>query len=140
MLIERISPDFAGFRETLRAWFAGIPYQWHAKGDLARYEAWYASLLYMCLCSVGVELRVEEASHRGRADMVVRLGGQVFVVEFKMAEGEGDREAALDAALAQMRERGYAEKYRAEGTPVHLIGVACGREARNLLDLRAEPA
>ncbi len=132
--------DFAGFGERLRAWLAGIPYQWHAKGDLARYEAWYASLLYMCLCSVGVELRVEEASHRGRADMVVRLGGQVFVVEFKMAEGEEGGAAALDAALAQMRERGYAEKYRAEGTPVHLIGVACGREARNLLDIRAEPA
>ncbi len=132
--------DFAGFGEKLRGWLSGVPYQWHAKGDLARYEAWYASLLYMCLRAVGADLRVEEASSRGRADMVVRLGGQVFVVEFKMAEGEEGGAAALDAALAQMRERGYAEKYRAEGTPVHLIGVACGREARNLLDLRAEPA
>ncbi len=130
--------DFAGFGEKLRAWLAGIPYQWHAKGDLARYEAWYASLLYMCLRSVGVDLSVEEASHRGRADMVVRLGGQVFVLEFKMAEGEGDGAAALDAALAQMRERGYAETYRDHAGPVHLVGVACGREARNLLDIRAE--
>ena len=79
------SGDFAGFGETLRAWLSGIPYQWHAKGELARYEAWYASLLYMCLRAVAVELRVEEASHRGRADMVVRLGGQVFVLEFKPA-------------------------------------------------------
>ncbi len=132
--------DFAGFGEKLRAWLAGIPYQWHAKGDLARYEAWYASLLYICLRSVGVNLSVEEASHRGRADMVVRLGGQVFVLEFKMAEGEGDGAAALDAALAQMRERGYAETYRDHGGPVHLVGVACGREARNLLDIRAETA
>ena len=134
------SGDFAEFGETLRAWLSGIPYQWHAKGDLARYEAWYASLLYMCLRAVGVELRVEEASHRGRADMVVRLGGQVFVLEFKMAEGEGGGEAALVAALAQMRARGYAEKYRADGVAVHLVGVACGREARNLLEVRAEPA
>ncbi len=132
--------DFAGFGEKLRAWLASIPYQWHAKGDLARYEAWYASLLYMCLRSVGVNLSVEEASHRGRADMVVRLGGQVFVLEFKMAEGEGDGAAALDAALAQMRERGYAETYRDHAGPVHLVGVACGREARNLLDIRAESA
>ncbi len=132
--------DFAGFGEKLRAWLAGIPYQWHAKGDLARYEAWYASLLYMCLRSVGVDFDVEEASHRGRADMMVRLGGQVFVLEFKMAEGEGDGAAALDAALAQMRERGYAETYRDHAGPVHLIGVACGREARNLLDIRAEAA
>ncbi len=131
--------DFAGFGETLRAWLAGIPYQWHAKGDLARYEAWYASLFYMCLRAVGVDLSVEEASHRGRADMVIRLGGQVFVLEFKMADGE-DGTAALDAALAQMRARGYAEAYRDHDGPVYLIGVACGREARNLLDLRAESA
>ncbi len=31
--------DFSGFGEKLRAWFASIPYQWHATGDLARYEA-----------------------------------------------------------------------------------------------------
>ncbi len=132
--------DFAGFGEKLRAWLAGIPYQWHAKGDLARYEAWYASLLYMCLRSVGADLSVEEASHRGRADLVVRLGGQVFVLEFKMADSAEDGAAALDAAMAQMRERGYAETYRDHAGPIHLIGVACGREARNLLDLRAEPA
>ncbi len=132
--------DFAGFGATLRAWLSGIPYQWHATGDLARYEAWYASLLYMCLRAVGADLRVEEASARGRADMVLRLGGQVFVIEFKVAETEDGRAAALDAAMAQMRERGYADKYRDHDGPVHLVGVACGREARNLLDIRAEPA
>ncbi len=132
--------DFAGFGARLRAWLSGIPYQWHATGDLARYEAWYASLLYMCLRAVGADLRVEEASSRGRADMVVRLGGQVFVIELKMAEIDDGGEAALDAAMAQMRGRGYAEKYRGHDGPVHLVGVACGRDARNLLDIRAEPA
>ncbi len=132
--------DFAGFRATLRAWLSGIPYQWHAKGDLARYEAWYASLLYMCLRAVGADLAVEEASSRGRADMVLRLGGQVFVIEFRMAENEDGGEAALEAAMAQMRGRGYAERHRVADSPVHLIAVACGREVRNLLDIRAEPA
>ncbi len=132
--------DFAGFGATLRAWLSGIPYQWHATGDLARYEAWYASLLYMCLRAVDADLRVEEASSRGRADMVLRLGGQVFVIEFKMAESDDGGAAALDAAMAQMRGRGYAEKYRDHDGLVHLVGVACGREARNLLDIRTEPA
>ena len=132
--------DFAGFGDRLRAWLSGIPYQWHARGDLARYEAWYASLLYMCLRSAGADPAVEESSSRGRADMVLRLGGRVFVLEFKVVDGEANASAALDAALAQMRERGYAERYRADGTPVHLVGVVCGREARNLLEVRAEPA
>ncbi len=130
--------DFAGFGATLRAWLAGIPYQWHATGDLARYEAWYASLLYLCLRTVGADLRVEEASARGRADMVLRRGRQVFVIEFKMAEGADGAEAALAAALAQMRGRGYADQYADHDGPVHLVGVACGCEVRNLLDIRAE--
>ena len=132
--------DFEGFAQRLRSYLSGIPYQWHASGDLARYEAWYASLLHMCFRAIGVDLRVEDASSHGRADMVVLTGGQVFVLEFKMAKGSGDTEAALDAAIAQMRERGYAEKYRDRGESVHLIGVACGRETRNLLEIRVEPA
>ncbi len=132
--------DFGGFGDRLRSYLSAIPYQWHATGDLARYEAWYASLLHMCLRAVGVDVRAEDASSHGRADMTVLTGGQVFVLEFKMAEGDGDAEAALDAALAQMRGRGYADRWRGRGEPVHLIGVACGRGARNLLAVRAEPA
>lgn len=41
-------------------------------------------------------------------------------------------------ALAQMRDRGYAEKYRGRGGPIHLVGVIFGREERNLLAVRAE--
>ena len=94
----------------------------------------------MCFRAICVDLRVEDASSHGRADMVVLTGRQVFVLEFKMAEGNDDTAAALDAAITQMRERGYAEKYRDRGEPVHLIGLVCGREARNLLEIRAEPA
>ena len=132
--------DFEGFAERLRSYLSGIPYQWHASGDLARYEAWYASLLHMCFRSIGADVRTEDASSHGRADMVVLTGGQAFVLEFKMADGDSDAAAALDAAIAQMRKRGYAEKYRDRGEPVHLVGVACGREARNLLEVRAEPS
>ena len=132
--------DFEGFGTQLLSYLAGIPYQWHATGNLARYEAWYASLLHMCFRALGVDLRVEDASSHGRADMVVLTGGQVFVLEFKMAETADCADAVLDAAFAQMRERGYAEKYRDRGQPIHLIGVACGSEARNLLEIRVEPA
>ncbi len=132
--------DFEGFGDRLRSYLSGIPYQWHATGDLARYEAWYASLLHMCFRAVGVDVRAEDASSHGRADIVVLTGGQVFVLEFKMADGEDGADAALNEAITQMRERGYAEKYLDRREPVHLIGVSCGRKARNLLEIRAEPA
>jgi len=128
--------DFRGFAERLGTWLSGIPYQWHNQNDMARYEAWYASLLHMCFRAIGVDVRSEEATSRGRADMVVPLGDEVFILEFKMAESAKEAEAALEAAFAQMRDRGYADRYR--GRAVHLVAVACGREVRNLLEVRAE--
>ena len=132
--------EFAGFAERLRSYLSGIPYQWHAHGDLARYEAWYASLLHMCFRAIGVDVRAEDASSHGRADIVLLTRGQVFVLEFKMAEGDADADAVLDAAISQMRERRYAERHLDRGDRVHLVGLACGRDVRNLLKVRAEPA
>ncbi len=129
--------DFAGFAETLKAWLASIPYQWHTTGDLARYEAWYASLLHMCFRAIGIAVHSEASTSHGRADMVVFLGEQVFILEFKMADSADDAQTVLETAFTQMRARGYAETYH--GQPVHLVAIACGREVRNLLEVRAEP-
>ncbi len=123
-----VANDFDGFADRLRSFFAGIPYQWQGSSGPARYEAWYAGMLYACFRTIGLDLRVEDSSARGRADMAVLHGGQVFVFEFKMAEGEDDRDDAARQAIEQIREKGYAEKYRDRGEPVHLIGVAFGRD------------
>ena len=53
--------------------------------------------------------------------------GRVYLFEFKVAEQAGE-----GAALAQLKARGYADKYRASGSPVHLIGVEFSRETRNV--------
>ncbi|MDD9962917.1 MAG: AAA family ATPase [Gammaproteobacteria bacterium] len=132
--------DFEGFAERLRSFFAGVPYQWQGGNSPARYEAWYAGMLYACFRTIGLDLRVEDSSGRGRADMVALHGGQVFVFEFKMADGgEGGKDAAQQA-IGQMREKGYAEKYRDRGEPIHLVGVAFSREDRNLADVKVVPA
>ncbi|MCY4305434.1 MAG: AAA family ATPase [Aestuariivita sp.] len=132
--------DFEGFMETLKAYLASIPYQWHTTGNLPRYEAWYASLLHMSFRAIGVDVRSEDPSSHGRADMVVLTGGQVFIFEFKMSETADKTEAALETAIAQMRERGYNEKYQDRKEPIHLIAIACGCEDRTLLDIRVESA
>ena len=36
------------------------------------------------------------------------------------------------SALAQLRERRYADKYRATGDPIHLVGVEFSRATRNI--------
>ena len=36
------------------------------------------------------------------------------------------------AALAQIEEKGYADKYRSLGQPIHLVGVEFSRKERNV--------
>jgi len=36
-------------------------------------------------------------------------------------------------ALAQLQACGYADKYRADGRPIHLVGIEFGRQARNVV-------
>ena len=128
-----VSNDFDSFAVHLRTFFAGIPYLWQTTNDPARYEAWYAGVLYAWFRTIGLDLQVEVSSGRSRADMVVLHGGQVFIFEFKMATGEGDSNAAARSAIQQMQEKGYAEKYRGRGEPVHLVGVAFDPNVSNLV-------
>ncbi|MCY4358290.1 MAG: AAA family ATPase [Gammaproteobacteria bacterium] len=128
--------DFEAFADQLRTWLASIPYQWHIKNDLARYEAWYLSLLLMCLRTASVEVRAEESISHGRYDMVIDFGEEIFILEFKVVKSQDEVEAKLVAAFDQMRKKGYANKYRDKS--IHLIAVVCGSEARNLLEIKAE--
>ena len=67
--------------------------------------------------------------------MAVRFGGNVYVFEFKVVE-----QASTGAALAQLKERGYADKYRASGERIHLIGVEFSKETRNVTAFEVERA
>jgi hypothetical protein len=42
------------------------------------------------------------------------------------------------AALRQIKDKGYADKYRAEGLPIHLIGIEFSRERRSLVGFEVE--
>ena len=119
--------DCAGLKELFHAFFAGIPYHWYTNNDIADYEGFYASVFYSYFAALGYEIAVEESSSHGRLDMAVRAAGHVYLFEFKVAEM-----APPGSALAQLQERRYADKYRAAGDPIHLIGVEFSRATRNI--------
>ena len=119
--------DCAGLKELFHAFFAIIPYQWYTNNAMSDHEGYYASVFYSYFAALGYEIAVEESSSRGRLDMAVHAGGHIYLFEFKVVEL-----APPGAALAQLRERGYADKFRARGEPIHLIGVEFSRETRNV--------
>ena len=120
--------DFDGLETLFRAFFSSIPYGWHTRSDIARFEGYYTSVFYSHFAAAGLDVAVEDSSSHGRGDMAVRFNGHVYLFEFKVVEL-----APEDAAMRQLREKRYVEKYRHLGKPIHLIGVEFSREARNLV-------
>jgi hypothetical protein len=148
----------------MRGFFESIPHQWHINNDIARYEGYYASVFYAFFASLGLDIRVEEASNAGRLDMAVRFHGRVLIFEFKVVDAAKDAPAAAantgtgntalpatgngktalpatgngntaagNSALAAIAERGYAERWRAEGIPIDCIGVEFSRTQRRIV-------
>ena len=134
--------DFDGLEELLKAFFAGIPYQWHVHNDIADYEGYYASVFYALFAAAGLDLTVEDSTSRGRVDLTVRLDHRVCLFEFKVVESApaSGASARPTAAMTQLRERGYADKYRASGGPVHLIAVEFSKQTRNVAAFETAPA
>ncbi len=130
--------DFEGFGVALHSFYAGLPHQWYDVSEVARYEAFYASVLYASLNAVRVDMRAEESTVKGRSDLVVLLADQVFVLEIKVVAAAGEVESKVVESLAQMRGKGYADKYRGRGEAIHLIAVVFSGEERNLAALRVE--
>ena len=127
--------DVAGLERMFHALFAGIPYEWHSPSGIGDYEGYYASVFYSYFAGLGLEVTVEDSGSRGRLDMAVRAGGRVCLFEFKVVERAG-----RGAAMAQLRDRGYADKNRHLDEPVHLVAVEFSNETRNVAAFEAELA
>ena len=112
--------DTDGFMEALESFFSAIGYDLTDRLSEQAYQCVAVAILRF----IGIYLDAEVTTSRGRIDMVMRAPGHVFVMEMKVASGEGAGKAAAQAALAQIRERGYAKPYRSSGNEVHLLGVA----------------
>ena len=119
--------DFDGLETLFRAFFSSIPYEWHTRNDIARFEGYYASVFYSHFAAAGLDVAVEDSSSHGRVDMAVRFNSHVYLFEFKVVELSPE-----GAAMEQLRERRYPEKYRYLGEPIYLIGVEFSRETRNV--------
>ena len=128
-----LANDFAGMQALFTAFFASIPHDWYRDNPISRYEGYYASVFYAYFASLGLDLTPEESSNAGRLDLALRFNGQVYLFEFKVVEL-----APEGRALQQIKARGYADKHRLPGQPIHLIGVEFSREQRRVVGFEVE--
>ena len=121
----------AGLKRVLRQIFINHPYPLHVGSKAATYEAFYVGVVSTHFLALGFDVTLEESSSVGRTDMVVKPGGKVYVVEFKVDVAEG-------TALKQIKEKGHAENHLDEEGPVYLMGVEFSSKTRNVEHLDLE--
>ncbi len=117
--------DMKQLQTTIHALFAAIPYHHYTNNDIARYEGFYASVLFTWLAASLPSVRVEEPTNKGRIDMVIELAETLYLIEFKV-DMPGEK------ALSQMKTKGYAEHYQTQGKKIVLIGIGFSSAERNV--------
>jgi hypothetical protein len=128
-----LAGDLAGLQALFHAFYASIPHDWYRKNELANFEGYYASIFYSYFAALGLDIRLEDSTSHGRIDMAVLFNGQIYLFEFKVVEL-----TPAGQALQQLKDMGYADKYRARGEPIHLIGVAFSKASRNIVEFEVE--
>jgi hypothetical protein len=107
------------------------------KGTVSQYaESFYHALLFTMLWSSRIHTTAENHSYKGRSDIEAEKNGHRYIIELKIAEGKEASEKAAEAAIRQIHEKGYADKYA--GQDVTLIGLGIDRQARRAAKARIE--
>ena len=117
------------FFEGLKSLYAAMAYG-STEGSV--HENSYGRCLSFLLAGCGFRFRMEDVQASGRADIVADHPALTCIFELKVGE-------PVDEAFAQLREKGYADPYRASGKPIWLIGLSFDRETRKLVDCAAKP-
>ncbi|TXT39868.1 MAG: hypothetical protein FD135_1835 [Comamonadaceae bacterium] len=128
-----LANDFEGMHTLFTAFFASIPFEWFSNSPIAQYEGYYASVFYSHFAALGLEITTEDSSNAGRLDMAVRFNGHIYLFEFKVVELSPQGQA-----LAQIKAKGYANKYLAAQQPIHLIGVEFSKASRSVVGFELE--
>lgn len=113
--------------------YISIPYNWYVNNPMAQYEGYYASIFYSHFAGLGVDVMVEDATNHGRIDMTVLFNQRVYIFEFKVEEF-----TPSGKALQQIKDRNYADKYKARNEPIYLIGVEFSKNNRNIIGFDVE--
>ncbi|MEJ2669999.1 MAG: PD-(D/E)XK nuclease domain-containing protein [Gammaproteobacteria bacterium] len=88
----------------------------------------YASVFYSYLVAIGLDVVPEDASLMGRVDVGIALDGVIYLIEFKVVDDK-----ATGEAMAQLKTKDYAAKYRAKSQLIYLVEVEISKPDRQIV-------
>lgn len=103
--------------------FASIPYHNYTNNTIQNYEGFYATVVYIYLQSLGIDIIGEDVSNHGRIDLTIKMEQTIYILEFKVGS---------DDALIQIKAKNYAQKYLSENKNIILLGINFDSKEKNI--------
>jgi len=114
------------FMDKLDTFYRSIPYD--VSNDNERH---FQAVFYAAIAGFGADIMAEDRTSNGRADIVVRMPQDIYIVEMKYGK-------SVEEAMEQLHQKDYAAKFREDPRPVHLLGINIDRETRGVDAWRVE--
>jgi hypothetical protein len=107
-----LNNDLEKVKTIINSLLASLPYEVYKKQS----EGFYHGLLHLIFSYLGIFIESEPHLSNGRADVVVHTPQYIYIFEFKFNKNAED-------ALQQIKDKDYADKYRASAKQIVGIGV-----------------
>jgi hypothetical protein len=120
--------DMERVAAVINAMLKDVPSHLLAEQD----EHFYHALVHLHFRYLGFYIQSEVHTSDGRMDAVVQTTTHIYVIEFKLNQ-------SAEAALQQIREKRYADKYAADGKTIIKVGINFDTRQRAVSDWKTEP-
>ena len=112
--------DIEGFMERLQSFLSACPYELEPQQ-----ERHFQSVMFILTALCGYHVEIESHTNKGRMDMTVKAKDYIYIFEFKFNK-------SAEEALAQINEKGYAERFLSDGRQIVKVGVNFSTACRNI--------
>ncbi len=115
------------FMERLQSIISSIPYDNLEEKDLKLREQNYQTAVYLVFALMGQFVRTEVHSATGRSDCELETKDAIYIFEFKLTEN-----GSAEDAIQQIKDKGYADKYKPSNKKLILVGASFDGEKRTI--------
>jgi hypothetical protein len=120
--LRRKSTTFEEFLESVRKWYAGIPY---SITDENQNEQFYEALFYALMVGIGADVEAEGQTSDGRFDIALKMQDAIYILEFKFGK-------SAQEATEQVLTKDYAVRFAQDQRPVFAVGLNISKDHRTI--------
>lgn len=108
------------FMDKLDCFLRAIPY------DISNdNEKHFQAIIYATIAGFGADISAEERTSNGRADIVVKMKQDIYIIELKYGK-------TAVQAMDQLLDKDYAAKFSEDGRPIFLLAINIGPATRGV--------